>query len=96
MSCCLSLSLLGLAVYGQLAKPITLTRPQRAALWLSLASFVAAVAFVGFVSILYDYHQCVCPSRDFPCFTAGRMILGALIPFLLLLLFGLDLLLGTH
>ena len=64
----LSLSLLGLAVYGLLAKPITLTRPQRTALWLSLASFVAAVAFVGFVSFLYDYHQCVCPSRESPVF----------------------------
>ena len=85
-----SVSLLGLAIHGLLTKTTNLTRLQQEALWLSLASFVAAIAFLGFVSIIYDFHQCVCPSRDFPYFTAGRMILGSLIPFLLLLLFGLD------
>jgi hypothetical protein len=30
------------------------------------------------------------PSRGFPYMTAGRLILGALIPFLLLFLYGLD------
>ena len=51
--------------------------------------------FLGFVSIIYDFHDCFAPSRDFPYFTAGRAILGVLIPFLMLYLYGLDYLLQS-
>ena len=64
--------------------------PQRQALWLGSASFAAAVAFLGFLSIIYDFHDCFYPSQAHPYFTSGRLMLGALIPFLLLFVFGLD------
>ena len=63
---------------------------QRQALWFAFASFLAAAAFLGFLSIIYDFHDCFYPSRAHPYFTSGRLMLGALIPFLLLYLYGLD------
>ena len=63
---------------------------QRQSLWPALWSFFAAMAFLGFLSTIYDFHDCPRPSRELPYFTSGRMILGALIPFMLLFVFGLD------
>ncbi len=69
--------------------------PERArALQFGLACFVAGLAFFGLMSIVYDYHGFHNPSREHPYFEAGRMILGALIPFLMLFLCGLDRLLN--
>ena len=66
----------------------------RRPLWLGFWCFAASVAFLGFLSVIYDFHDCFYPSRAHPYFTSGRLMLGALIPFLLLFLFGLDFLLG--
>jgi len=63
---------------------------QKRALWFSLAAFVAGIVFLGFLSLIFDFHYCVYPSRQDPYFTSGRLILGALIPFLLLSVLGLD------
>jgi hypothetical protein len=63
---------------------------QRRALGFSLLSVVAMVGFLGGLSIIYDFHDCFRPSRAEPFFTSGRMILGVLIPFLLLLVYGLE------
>jgi hypothetical protein len=46
--------------------------------------------FFGFFSIIYDFGDCPNPSRDHPYFTSGRLMLGVLIPFVLLFLYGLD------
>jgi hypothetical protein len=85
----------GLAVCALFSRSKVGTDPQRQALWLGLCSWAAAVAFLGFVSTIYDFHDCVNPSREYPYFTAGRMILGVLIPFLMLYLYGLDYLLKS-
>ena len=42
------------------------------------------------MSIVYDFHDSPNPSREHPYFQAGRMILGSLIPFLLLIAYGID------
>lgn len=63
---------------------------QRRALAMALAAVVAVFAFYGFLSIIYDFHDCMYPSRARPYFISGRLLLGALIPFLLLFAFGLD------
>jgi hypothetical protein len=55
---------------------------------------VAPVVFLGFLSIIYDFQDCFYPSRAHPYFTSGRLMLGALIPFLLLFLYGMDCALG--
>jgi hypothetical protein len=86
----LSLILAGLALFNLRPHSKSLTPPQRQALWLGFACIAAAVVFLGFLSIIYDFHDCFYPSRAHPYFTSGRLMLGALIPFLLLFVFGLD------
>jgi hypothetical protein len=82
--------LTGVALLNLLPYSKTTTAPQRQALWFSFGCFAAAVAFLGLLSIRYDFHDCFYPSRAHPYFTSGRLMLGALIPFLLLFVFGLD------
>jgi hypothetical protein len=73
------------ACYLKRAEPL-----QRRALLFALVAVAAIFAFFGFSSIIYDFHNCVYPSPAFPYFTSGRLMLGALVPFLLLFTFGLD------
>ncbi|HTV43076.1 MAG TPA: DUF2142 domain-containing protein [Candidatus Sulfotelmatobacter sp.] len=63
---------------------------QRQGLYLSLACITAAVAFCGFLSIIYDFHNFSNPSREHPYFSFGRFLLSALVPFILLFVFGID------
>ena len=86
----LSVGFVGVAVVALLSRSTAATGPQRQALWLGFLCFVAAVAFLGFLSIIYDFQDCFYPSRAHPYFTSGRLMLGALIPFLLLYLYGVD------
>jgi hypothetical protein len=85
-----SLGLVSVAVVSLLSRPTTTSPSQRQALWLGFGCVAAAVLFLGFLSILYDFHDCFYPSRAHPYFTSGRLMLGALIPFLLLFVYGLD------
>ena len=89
-----SIGLVGPTVAALLSRSMVATAAQRQALWLGFGCLAATVAFLGFLSIIYDFHDCFYPSREHPYFTSGRLMLGALIPFLLLLLFGLDRILG--
>jgi hypothetical protein len=92
----LSAVFVGLAAASLLSRSSLATEFQRAALWLSAAGFIASIAFLAVLSIMFDFGNCVSPSRDHPYFTHGRLMLGALIPFLLLYLYGVDFLLrGT-
>jgi hypothetical protein len=84
----LSLGLVGVTVV-KLFSPST-SASERKALWLSFACFTAILAFFAVMSVAYDFHDCVFPSRDHPYFDAGRLLLGSLIPFLLLFVYGLD------
>jgi Predicted membrane protein (DUF2142) len=86
----LSILLVGVALLNLLPQSKTVTAPQRQALWFGFGCFASAVAFLGFISIIYDFQDCFYPSREHPYFTSGRLMLGALIPFLLLFFFGLD------
>jgi hypothetical protein len=72
----------------QLGRPCAAV--QRQALWLGFGCLAAAVLFLGFLSIIYDFHDCFYPSRAYPYFASGRLMLGALLPFALLLVCGLD------
>jgi hypothetical protein len=86
----LSIFFVCFALLNPLSQSKTAAAPQRQALWFGFACFAAAVAFLGFLSIIYDFHDCFYPSREHPYFTSGRLMLGALIPFLLLFVYGLD------
>ena len=48
-----------------------------------------SVAFLAGLSLIYDFNNCMYPSREVPFFTSGRLILGALVPFIMLYLTGL-------
>jgi hypothetical protein len=85
-----SICLLCVAMFAASPRFKLATTTQRQALLLGLGSFLATFAFLGFLSIIYDFHDCPYPSRGHPYFTSGRLMLGALIPFLLLFIFGLD------
>jgi len=61
----------------------------RKALWFAFLCLGASVLFLGFLSIIYDFHDCFYPSREHPYFTSGRLMLGALIPLFLLFICGL-------
>jgi hypothetical protein len=61
----------------------------RRALWIAAASFIAAIAFLGFLSLQFDFGSCINPSRERPYFFQGRLMTGAMIPFALLYVYGL-------
>jgi 4-amino-4-deoxy-L-arabinose transferase-like glycosyltransferase len=50
---------------------------------------VLSIAFLAVMSMRYDFGQCVYPSREKPYFISGRLISGAILPFLLLYIDGL-------
>jgi hypothetical protein len=85
-----TLGLTGFAIFTLAAKRREPMTPERPALWFCLATFVAAVAFLGVASMAYDFGQCVYPSRAFPYFVSGRLLSGALIPFCVIYLYGWD------
>ena len=89
-----SLGLVGVAVAALVSRSAGVTALQRQALWFGFGTLLAPMVFLGFLSIIYDFHDCFYPSSAHPYFTSGRLMLGALIPFLLLFVFGLDRALG--
>ena len=88
--CLLSLILAAAVLWVLLRRSAGAGSMQRVALWFGLACFAAGLAFFGLMSIVYDFHDCPNPSRDHPYFQAGRMIIGCLVPFLLVIAYGLD------
>jgi hypothetical protein len=85
-----SLLLPGVAVVSLFWEQPDVTSGQRQALWFSFWSFAASVSFLGFASIYFNFWWCPYPSADHPYFTSGRLLCGALIPFLLLYVYGLE------
>jgi uncharacterized membrane protein len=55
----------------------------------ALLCFIAAGLFLAFVSIRFDFGDSVYPSRSEPYLWSGRYITGALIPFLIVYVYGL-------
>ena len=63
----------------------------------ALLSFIAAVLFLAVISIRFDFGDSVYPSRAEPYLWSGRYITGALIPFIIVYVYALDLALRwTH
>jgi hypothetical protein len=85
-----SLFLPAVAMASLLRRRSVLAAWQRQAFWLSAACFAAAVAFLALNSIAFDFGNCFYPSAAYPYLTSGRLLSGALIPFLLLYVHGLD------
>ena len=88
-------ALSSLVLCGGAAFALTRNRPatepaRRQALFLALTGFLAGIVFLGFLSLLYDFHDCPYPSRIYPYFASGRLLSGSLIPFALLYMYGVD------
>jgi hypothetical protein len=69
-------------------------RTQRNALWIATACVLATILFLALLSLQFDFGSCINPSRERPYFFQGRLMLGALIPFSVLYVYGLNRLLG--
>jgi hypothetical protein len=50
----------------------------------------SSVLFLAAISLLFDFHDCIIPSRLHPFFVNGRIISGALLPFTLIYASGLE------
>ena len=72
------------------------SQPQRCVLWIAVACVAAATIFLAFLSLPFDFGTCINPSRVRPYFFQGRLMLGALIPFATLYVYGLNRLLRNH
>jgi hypothetical protein len=80
--------LLGAALLG-LRKKAGLSTFQRQAIGVATSCFIASVGFLAFLSIQFDFGNCINPSRAHPYFTSGRLLSGALIPFALFYVYGI-------
>jgi hypothetical protein len=50
----------------------------------------SSVLFLAAISLPFDFHDCAYPSRQLPFFVSGRIISGAILPFLLMYASGLE------
>jgi Na+-transporting NADH:ubiquinone oxidoreductase subunit NqrB len=57
---------------------------------IAIASFISLILFMILLSISFDFGNCENPSRMHPYFVSGRLISGALIPFGMLYLQGMN------
>jgi hypothetical protein len=89
-----SLVLLGCAAASLFPGRKSVLPTERPPLGLALAAFAASVAFLAITSMAFDFGACVYPSRAHPFFTSGRLMSGALVPFAILYVHGLDWVLG--
>lgn len=89
----LTLSILIFALLNLLMRRNSTTEFQCQALWLGFSCLAAGTGFLAYLSIIYDFGICPDPSREHPYFAEGRLILGAMVPGLLLYLYGLNYLL---
>ena len=84
-------SLLGLAAaMAGLRKQTGLSGFQRQAFGSAILVFLAGVVFLALLSIQFDFGNCINPSREHPYFASGRLLSGALIPFVVIFVYGIS------
>ncbi len=66
------------------------SKAQREAIWLAFCAFIGSVGYLALLSIAFDCGKCAYPSRANPYFVSGRLLAGALIPFFMAYLYGLE------
>ena len=54
---------------------------------------ITSVLFMAAISLPFDFHRCFYPSRGHPFFLSGRIVSGALLPFALMYVSGMEFLL---
>ena len=60
----------------------------------SITLVIGGVLFLMLISLPFDFGRCFYPSQARPYFVSGRLIIGALLPFLIMFLGGLQILCG--
>jgi hypothetical protein len=90
-----SLLFLSVAIGGRFLKKISAFSSQKLFYHMNQFIVLLFVLFLGSLSTLYDFGNCWYPSRAHPYFTSGRLILGAMIPFLVLYVEGLNCIVKT-
>jgi len=85
-----SLLFLSVTIGSRFLKKISAFSSQKLFYHMNLCIVLLFILFLGSVSTLYDFGNCWYPSRAHPYFTSGRLILGAMIPFLVLYVEGLS------
>jgi hypothetical protein len=68
----------------------TVSSLQRWFAWQALFAVVGSILFLAAVSVAFDYHNSGYPSRVLPFFVSGRIVSGALLPFVLMYAGGLE------
>ncbi len=63
---------------------------QRRFLWIAALCVAASIGFYFLLSIMFDFGISAYPSKQFPYFASGRLMAGALIPFFILYVRGLN------
>ena len=89
----LTLAMLLFALFSALTRRGAASHFQRQSLWFCLGCMGAGSLFLAYLSIKYDFGICMDPSPEHPYLAEGRLILGAMIPCLLIYLYGLKFLL---
>jgi len=82
--------LLALFTVGFLARQKSISPLQRLIGFQALFLVASSVLFLAAISLPFDFHDCQYPSRLYPYFVSGRIISGALLPFVLLYAIGLE------
>jgi hypothetical protein len=85
-----SLVLIAFAAASLWPRRRSVSPSDRQPIGISLAVFAAAIAFLAVTSMAFDFGACQYPSQAHPFFTSGRLMTGALVPFALLYVYGLD------
>lgn len=67
---------------------------QRMAALQACVVVIGSVVFMAAISLPFDFHNCMYPSRANPFFLSGRIISGALLPFAMMYVSGLEYLLA--
>ncbi len=89
-----SLLLLSVAAFAVLGRRRKGARDGRFGLRMGLLLLLLSVLLLAWGSMAYDFGRCRYPSRELPFITSGRLMGGALAPFLCLYVLGLDRLLS--
>ena len=58
--------------------------------WQALFALAGSILFLAAVSVAFDYHDSGYPSRVLPFFVSGRIVSGALLPFVLMYASGME------
>jgi len=84
--------MIGMFMADFVARRTVMPPPQRLAGFQALFLVVSSVLFLAAISLPFDFHECIIPSRLRPFFINGRIISGVILPFVLIYASGLELL----